>query len=135
MIQALQVNQQGGVYEILYYKKNGNAIWLQQEVAPIRSDSSALALLLVTFRDITAFRESLEPMNNMMSNLSKFAKLAWTLTKYRQAGAAAAAAAAAAAEPPSSTSPPRVQTAVTIGSSATASNANGGSSSVNQGSK
>ena len=39
-------------------------------------------------------RESLEPMNNMMSNLSKFAKLAWTLTKYRQAGAAAAAAAA-----------------------------------------
>ena len=56
MVQNLQNSQQGGVYEVLYYKKNGNAIWLQQEVAPIKSDGSALALLLVTFRDITAFR-------------------------------------------------------------------------------
>ena len=76
---------QGGVYEILYYKKSGHAIWLQQEVTPIKSEQDTVVLFLCTFRDITAFREPLEP-NNMMSNLSKFAKLAWTMTKYRQQG-------------------------------------------------
>ena len=50
------IDNGGGVYEILYYKKNGNAIWLQQQVVPIKSDNSPVALLLVTFRDITAFR-------------------------------------------------------------------------------
>ena len=36
------------------------------------------------FRDITAFKAPLEGGQAMMSNLSKFAKLAWTMTRSRQ---------------------------------------------------
>ena len=78
---------EGGVYEILYYKKNGHGIWLQEEVTPIRNEQDTLVLFLVSFRDITAFREPL-PLGGMMTNLSKFAKLAWTMTRSRQQAAA-----------------------------------------------
>ena len=74
--------QQGGVYEILYYRKNGQGIWLQEEVVPIRNEQNIIVLYLVTFRDITPFKEPLEGQS-MMSNLSKFARLAWTITRTR----------------------------------------------------
>ena len=77
--------QQGGVYEILYYRKNGQGIWLQEEVVPIRNEQNIIVLYLVTFRDITPFKEPLEGQS-MMSNLSKFARLAWTITRTRPGG-------------------------------------------------
>ena len=87
MLRALGAHE-GGVYEILYYKKNGHGIWLQEEVTPIKNEQDTLVLFLVSFRDITAFREPL-PGGGMMTNLSKFAKLAWTMTRSRQQAAAA----------------------------------------------
>ena len=87
MVRALSAHE-GGVYEILYYKKNGHGIWLQEEVTPIKNEQDTLVLFLVSFRDITAFREPL-PGGGMMTNLSKFAKLAWTMTRSRQQAAAA----------------------------------------------
>ena len=88
MLRALSAHE-GGVYEILYYKKNGHGIWLQEEVTPIKNEQDTLVLFLVSFRDITAFREPV-PGGGMMTNLSKFAKLAWTMTRSRQQAAAAA---------------------------------------------
>ena len=74
--------QSGGVYEILYYRKNGQGIWLQEEIVPIRNEQGIIVLFLVTFRDITPFKEPLEG-HPVMSNLSKFARLAWTITRSR----------------------------------------------------
>ena len=48
--------QLGGMYEILYYRKNHNGIWLQEEIIPIRNEESIIVLFLVTFRDITPFK-------------------------------------------------------------------------------
>ena len=48
--------QLGGMYEILYYRKNHNGIWLQEEIIPIRNDESIIVLFLVTYRDITPFK-------------------------------------------------------------------------------
>ena len=95
MLRALAAHE-GGVYEILYYKKNGHGIWLQQDVTPIKNEQDTLVLFLVSFRDITAFREPL-PGGGMMTNLSKFAKLAWTMTRSRQQQQQAAAEAMSAA--------------------------------------
>lgn len=71
-----------GCFEILFYKKNGQAIWLQIDTTPIRNDQQVVVLFLITFRDITAFKEPLDGQTDMVSNLSKFAKLAWTMTRY-----------------------------------------------------
>ena len=46
----------GGSYEILYYRKNHNGIWLQEEIISIRNEESIIVLFLVTFRDITPFK-------------------------------------------------------------------------------
>ena len=59
----------------------------QVEVTPIRNEQSVVVIFLCTFRDITAFKEPLEG-TTVIKNLSKFAKLAWTMTKSRQAQAA-----------------------------------------------
>jgi hypothetical protein len=53
-----------------------------------RNEQSIVVLFLCTFRDITAFKEPLEG-TTVIKNLSKFAKLAWTMTKSRQTQAAA----------------------------------------------
>lgn len=97
MLRALSAHE-GGVYEILYYKKNGNGIWLQEEVTPIKNEQDTLVLFLVSFRDITAFREPVQG-GGIMTNLSKFAKLAWTMTRSRQQAAAAANASGAGSIP------------------------------------
>ena len=98
MLRAMSAHE-GGLYEILYYKKNGHGIWLQEEVTPIKNEQDTLVLFLISFRDITAFREPL-PGGGMMTNLSKFAKLAWTMTRSRQQAAAASNASEAAAVTP-----------------------------------
>ena len=92
MLRALSAHE-GGVYEILYYKKNGHGIWLQEEVTPIKNEQDTLVLFLISYRDITAFREPV-PGGGMMTNLSKFAKLAWRLTRSQQQAAAANASGA-----------------------------------------
>ncbi len=74
---------EAGSYEMLLYKKNGHAIWLKVDSTPIRNEQDVVVLFLLTFRDITAFKEPLEAGQAMMSNLSKFAKLAWTMTRSR----------------------------------------------------
>ena len=47
---------ESGCFEVLYYKKNGRAIWLQVEVTPIRNEQKVVVLFLCSFRDITAFK-------------------------------------------------------------------------------
>ena len=70
------------IWKILYYQKNGQGIWLQEEIVSIRNEQNIIVLFLVTFRDITPFKEPLEGQS-VMSNLSKFARLAWTITRAR----------------------------------------------------
>lgn len=77
---------EGGSYEVLFYKKNGHAIWLQLDITEIRNAQRVVVLFLCAFRDITAFKEPLEGGSVTMSNLSKFAKLAWTITRSRNNG-------------------------------------------------
>ena len=72
---------EGGCYELLFYKRSGHAIWLQVDTVPIKNEQNTVVLFLLVFRDITAFKEPLDTGNAMVSNLSKFAKLAWTMTK------------------------------------------------------
>ena len=55
MMESLS-RMEGGNYEVLYYKKNGRAIWLQVEVTPIRNEQKVVVLFLCSFRDITAFK-------------------------------------------------------------------------------
>ena len=55
MMESLS-RMEGGSYEVLYYKKNGRAIWLQVEVTPIRNEQKVVVLFLCSFRDITAFK-------------------------------------------------------------------------------
>ncbi len=55
------------------------------EVTPIRNDHGLVVLFLSTFRDVTAFKAPLDGGQATMSNLSKFAKLAWTMTRSRNA--------------------------------------------------
>jgi len=82
---------EGGSFELLYYKKSGQAVWLQEDVVPVKSGEhdDFIVLFLCTFRDITAFKAPLLLDQGglgqaaMMSNLSRFAKLAWTMTRSR----------------------------------------------------
>jgi hypothetical protein len=74
--------QESGCFEVLFYKKSGHAIWLQIDVTPICNEQSVVVLFLSTFRDITAFKEPLDGAADMLSNFSKFAKLALTMTRY-----------------------------------------------------
>ena len=78
-----------GSHEILYYKKNGLAIWLQVDVQAIKNEQSVVVLFLLTYRDITIFKEPLDGGGAMISNLSKFAKLAWTITRSKPKGVGA----------------------------------------------
>ena len=58
--------QHGGVYEILYYRKNGQGIWLQEEIVSIRNEQGIIVLFLVTFRDITPFKGINENIQKQM---------------------------------------------------------------------
>ncbi|XP_023349841.1 potassium voltage-gated channel protein eag isoform X3 [Eurytemora carolleeae] len=71
--------QETSCHEILYYKKNAVGIWLEVEIVPVKNETDSVVLFLCTYRDITAFKEPLAEAN-MFAGLSKFAKIAWTLT-------------------------------------------------------
>lgn len=76
--------QTSSVHEMLYYKKNGTGIWLEVELIPVKNESNIVVLFICTFRDITSFKDPFSEVN-MFSGLSKFAKIAWTLTRSRNA--------------------------------------------------
>uniref|UniRef100_A0A1I8H9P1 Potassium voltage-gated channel protein eag n=4 Tax=Macrostomum lignano TaxID=282301 RepID=A0A1I8H9P1_9PLAT len=92
--------------EILLYKKNKTPLWLLMYLAPIKNEKDVVILYLLTFRDITALRQPLEEdepgRGTQAAGLSKFARLARSVTRNRSvmvqlsAGAAAAGSAGAA---------------------------------------
>ncbi|XP_031626664.1 potassium voltage-gated channel protein eag isoform X3 [Contarinia nasturtii] len=75
-------NQLQDQFEVLLYKSNKTPLWLLLQVAPIRNESNLVVLLLLTFRDITAFKQI--DAEDTKSGLSKFAKLARSVTRSRQ---------------------------------------------------
>ncbi|XP_036677183.2 potassium voltage-gated channel protein eag isoform X11 [Drosophila suzukii] len=95
-------NQQQDQFEILLYKKNnlqcgcalsqfGKAqsqetpLWLLLQVAPIRNERDLVVLFLLTFRDITALKQPIDSEDTKgVLGLSKFAKLARSVTRSRQ---------------------------------------------------
>ncbi|XP_064555095.1 potassium voltage-gated channel protein eag isoform X3 [Drosophila montana] len=84
-------NQQQDQFEILLYKKNKTPLWLLLQVAPIRNERDLVVLFLLTFRDITALKQPIDSEDTKGVNLflpvlglSKFAKLARSVTRSRQ---------------------------------------------------
>ncbi|XP_058974689.1 potassium voltage-gated channel protein eag [Musca domestica] len=92
-------NQQQDQFEILLYKKNNlqcgcaltqfgkvspeTPLWLLLQVAPIRNERDLVVLFLLTFRDITALKQPIDS-EDTKGGLSKFAKLARSVTRSRQ---------------------------------------------------
>ncbi|XP_053952182.1 potassium voltage-gated channel protein eag isoform X6 [Anastrepha ludens] len=78
-------NQQQDQFEILLYKKNKTPLWLLLQVAPIRNERDLVVLFLLTFRDITALKQPIDSEDTKgVLGLSKFAKLARSVTRSRQ---------------------------------------------------
>ncbi|XP_067635644.1 potassium voltage-gated channel protein eag isoform X1 [Eurosta solidaginis] len=94
-------NQQQDQFEILLYKKNNaqcgcgmskygksqpeTPLWLLLQVAPIRNERDLVVLFLLTFRDITALKQPIDSEDTKgVLGLSKFAKLARSVTRSRQ---------------------------------------------------
>lgn len=61
----------------------GVPIWLLLHIAPIKNEKNIVVLFLLTFRDITALKNPIE--DDSTKNLSKFARLARTVTRSRSA--------------------------------------------------
>ncbi|KAI5699483.1 hypothetical protein M8J75_003699 [Diaphorina citri] len=80
-------NQLHDQFEILLYKKNKTPLWLLLQIAPIRNERELVVLFLLTFRDITALKQPIETEDtkggDLLAGLSKFAKLARTVTRSR----------------------------------------------------
>ncbi|XP_037036677.1 potassium voltage-gated channel protein eag isoform X2 [Bradysia coprophila] len=76
-------NQQQDQFEVLLYKKNKTPLWLLLQVAPIRNERDLVVLFLLTFRDITALKQPIDT-EDTKGGLSKFAKLARSVTRSRQ---------------------------------------------------
>merc|ERR1719328_125 len=71
-------------YEILLYKKNRTPLWLLLHISPIKNERDIVVLFLVTFRDITAFKQPIVDDDKEVGGiggLSKFAKLARSVTR------------------------------------------------------
>ncbi|XP_055389293.1 potassium voltage-gated channel protein eag isoform X1 [Condylostylus longicornis] len=84
-------NQQQDQFEILLYKKNKTPLWLLLQIAPIRNERDLVVLFLLTFRDITALKQPIDSEDTKgdtveggVLGLSKFAKLARSVTRSRQ---------------------------------------------------
>ncbi|KAG9508636.1 Potassium voltage-gated channel protein eag, partial [Fragariocoptes setiger] len=58
-------------------------IWLHLQIAPIQNEKNIVVLFLLIFRDITPLKKPIEDDSN--KNLSKFARLARTVTRSRSA--------------------------------------------------
>ncbi|KAJ1522858.1 hypothetical protein ONE63_002006 [Megalurothrips usitatus] len=76
-------NQLHDQFEILLYKKNKTPLWLLLQIAPIKNERDLVVLFLLTFRDITALKQPIETDDNKGAGLSKFAKLARSVTRSR----------------------------------------------------
>ncbi|EAT48564.1 AAEL000466-PA, partial [Aedes aegypti] len=92
-------HQQHDQFEVLLYKKNSKfpqniikfkknitlstPLWLLLQVAPIRNERDLVVLFLLTFRDITALKQPIDS-EDTKGGLSKFAKLARSVTRSRQ---------------------------------------------------
>ncbi|KAK9738538.1 PAS domain [Popillia japonica] len=78
--------QEHDQFEILLYKKNSTPeetpLWLLLQIAPIKNERDVVVLFLLTFRDITALKQPIEP-DDTRGGLSKFAKLARSVTRSR----------------------------------------------------
>ncbi|GAU95370.1 hypothetical protein RvY_06999 [Ramazzottius varieornatus] len=70
--------------EILLYKKNKSPMWIVMQVAPIKNEKDIVALYLLIFKDITALKQPIEEEDSK-GGLSKFAKIARSVTKTRSA--------------------------------------------------
>ncbi|XP_076223490.1 potassium voltage-gated channel protein ether a go-go isoform X6 [Nomia melanderi] len=69
-------------FEIPLYKKNKTPLWLILQIAPIKNERDLVVLFLLTFRDITTQKQTIEA-DDSKSGLSKFAKLARSVTRSR----------------------------------------------------
>lgn len=58
-------------------------MWLLLQVAPIKNEKDVVVLFLLTFRDITALKQPIEEEDSSKSGLSKFARLARSVTRSR----------------------------------------------------
>ncbi|KAK3914134.1 Potassium voltage-gated channel protein eag [Frankliniella fusca] len=58
-------------------------LWLLLQIAPIKNERDLVVLFLLTFRDITALKQPIETDENKGAGLSKFAKLARSVTRSR----------------------------------------------------
>lgn len=65
------------------HRDTGVPIWLLLHIAPIKNEKNVVVLFLLTFRDITALKNPIE--DDSSKNLSKFARLARTVTRSRSA--------------------------------------------------
>lgn len=78
-------NHQQEQFETLLYKKNKTPLWLLMQVAPIKNERDKVVLFLCTFRDITALKQPIDNDstrgNQSLAGLSKFARLARTVTR------------------------------------------------------
>lgn len=61
----------------------GVPIWIWLSLAPIKNEKENVVLFLLTFRDITALKNPID--DDSGKNLSKFARLARTVTRSRSA--------------------------------------------------
>lgn len=61
----------------------GTPLWLLLQVAPIKNEKDIVVLFLLTFRDITALKQPIEEDEVTKSGLSKFARLARSVTRSR----------------------------------------------------
>lgn len=71
------------VHKIIINMTTGVPIWLLLHIAPIKNEKETVVLFLLTFRDITALKNPIE--DDSSKNLSKFARLARTMTRSRSA--------------------------------------------------
>ena len=61
----------------------GTPLWLLLQVAPIKNEKDVVVLFLLTFRDITALKQPIEEEDASKGGLSKFARLARSVTRSR----------------------------------------------------
>ncbi|XP_073828967.1 potassium voltage-gated channel protein ether a go-go [Musca autumnalis] len=69
----------------LFMYHDETPLWLLLQVAPIRNERDLVVLFLLTFRDITALKQPIDSEDTKgVLGLSKFAKLARSVTRSRQ---------------------------------------------------
>ena len=67
----------------LTLSRSGTPLWLLLQIAPIKNEKDVVVLFLLTFRDITALKQPIEEEDGTKTGLSKFARLARSVTRSR----------------------------------------------------